>query len=129
MDGLDSEGVKIFSGKVTEIEGHDHLRMGDDGSGKHMAVVRVGEIQRANERFVTGHYAVRYGDVHQVPGAFELRPVDIVTFGQDISYPLVVNLLGPAGGKQVGGGESDQKISQRRRVQDAGIVNDDKPHT
>lgn len=67
------------------------------------------------------HQAVWYRLIHQCSGSLQLVFREVGAFGQEISHPLVMDLSGPAGGKQSGRSQSNQKIAQWRRVENAGV--------
>jgi len=128
VNRLDREGFKILDWKVPKVEGHDHLRVGDDRSGQYVAIIRIRQIEAWNQVLVAGDEAVGHRLIHQAPGAFEQRTVQVRSLALNVTDPLGVDLIAPSGREKSGCRQADQKIPQRCRVKNTGIVNNDKPH-
>ena len=66
--------------------------------------------------------------VHELPTPGEALGRDVRAVGQDVSRPLVVNLVRPTGLEQVRQGEPHEQVAERGRVEHAGVVEDDSGH-
>ena len=61
--------------------------------------------------------------IHQRAGALELFARQVRPIFQDAFDPFLVDRVGPFGAKKVRQGQVHEKIAQRGRVKDTGIVN------
>ncbi len=97
MLGFDAERCQDVPREVFQVEGRNAARARANGRGKNMPIVRVGQCQSRNERFVSGNKAIKDMSVHQHPGALKLLRFQIGSIFQNIPDPFVVNRIGPFG--------------------------------
>lgn len=103
--------LKIFGRKVGEIKGHDQICTAMESSSDNVTIVGVRKLDRRDQVFEAFRQTVSYVAVHQHARALKLLAGQIRTVCQDISDPLVVNHIAPAGPKQVGQCQIHQQIA------------------
>ena len=95
---------------------------------EHMPVVRVGKSQGRDKVLVPGDQAVGNVLVHEAPAPSKAFRREIGAIGKDASCPLVVDFVSPAGLERVREGELHEQVPERHRVEDTGIIDDDRNH-
>ena len=108
--------------KVGEVVGHDDPGLATDRCSEHVSIVRVWQLQCADEPLVSSHEAIRHGQVHQFPCATQLLRLQVGAPFENRSHPLGVNLFGPARTEKIRQSDAQQQIPERRRMEYAGIV-------
>ena len=58
-----------------------------------------------------------------MPGSLELAGRQVLAVCEKVSDPFVVNIIRPMSTAQIGKRELQQQVTNRRRIQDTGIVN------
>jgi hypothetical protein len=128
VDGLDPEAFQYRRREIAEVERDDESRFAVDRRGQHVTVIGVGKRQGRDEGLVLGDEAIGDVIIHQLATSSEAGGREIGTIGGDVPRPLVMDLLGPTGLEEVREGELHEQIAERGRVQDAGVVEDDRDH-
>jgi hypothetical protein len=114
--------------EVLQIEGDDGLRTGSDRGSQDVPVVGVRKREPVNELLEARHHAVGDGSFHQLPRPGEGLWLQLWPLLQDVPKALVEDDLGPPRPHHAGAREPNEQIPQRRRVEHAGVVDDDKRH-
>lgn len=115
---LDLDPVRRQGGirKVLLVEGHDGVGIDLDGSRQDMAIVRVRERQRGDQRVIFSNKSVEDCRVHPRGGRAQPRLVKVAPVREKVSNPFVVDAFGPFGPKEPRRGQFDQYIPQRSRI-------------
>ena len=116
-----AEGSNALNGKILEVPRYDHVAASDDGSRKHVAVVRVREFDRGNERTIPCDQAVTGGSIHEIASAFERGTIAMRLIAQEGVDPLSMDVCRPSRPKGIADRQLHEQIAYRRRVEDVGI--------
>jgi hypothetical protein len=92
-----------------------------------MPVVIVGQLKGFNQRLVALHQGVPRGPVHELTRSIQLRPGKIGPVFEKISDPFIMDAFSPLCLDQIAQGNLHQEISERSRVQNASVVDGNKP--
>jgi len=126
---LDVELVERRGREVLEVDGDDRLCSGPYGCSQDVAVIGVRKLKALDEVLVAGDQAVRNGLAHQLAGARQLLAAQVCPSFLDRAEGLVEDPLGPPGVEQLGLGQADQEVAQRRRVKDTRVEDDSERQT
>ena len=97
-------------------------------SRQHLAIIGVRKGQGGDEGLVLGDVAIGDVLVHKLPASGQARGRDIRPIGQDVSRPLIINLVRPASLEQVHYSKLHEQVAKRGRIQHACIVETDRGH-
>ena len=128
VNGFDVELLKNRRWEIAQVERDDQSRPAVNRSRQHVTVIEVGKRQRRNDGLVLGDEAIGDVLIHELPASSQARGRDIRAIGQDVPCPLIMDLIRPASLEQVRQSEPHKQITERCRVQDARIVEDDSSH-
>ena len=87
-----------------------------------MAIVGVRQGQASDERLMARDQPVRDGQVHQAGRAVELIAGEIGPVGQQVVFPLVMDLRAPARAEAAREPEPHQEVPKWRGIKDTGVV-------
>ena len=116
MDCLQIVFVQFLGRKILQIEGYDGICLCPDCCRDDMPVVRIGEGDGWDKRFVSRHYAVRDSLVHQFYGALKLFSLKILPVREKVLDPFTVDIVRPFSPKKISHCEFYEKISQWRWI-------------
>jgi len=119
---FDSVRGQDFHGKVTQIERDDHVSPGSNGRGKHVPVIRIGQRDGLDQLLVAGNQTIPDSRVHERPRPLQSVRRDCGIVAQHVPQPLIVDLLRPVCSDKICLRQANQKISERRGIQNAGVV-------
>ena len=90
-----------------------------------MTIVGVGESELGYEILVARNETVKRMGVHEFPSTLKLLPAQVRPGGKDTPHPFFMDFIRPLSTDEISDREVHEKISERRRVQHAGIVHCD----
>jgi hypothetical protein len=128
VDGLDGELAKDRRREIAQIERDNEASSAVNRRRQDVSVIDIGEGQRRDEGLVFGDEAIGDVLVHELALSSETRGRDIRPIGQDVSRPLIMNLVRPTRLEQVREGKLHEQVAERGRVKDACIVEYDWGH-
>lgn len=114
--------------EVTEIEGDDESRPRLDRSRDDMAVVRIGEEDGAFEILVALDKSVENGGAHQGSCTPKSRRVNIRSVVTDASECFIEDSLAPAAEEELLDRRANEEVTERARVEHAGVEHGDRDH-
>ena len=130
MLGLELVLLEHLCGKVPEVEGDDQVCTAVDRCCEHMVITVIGEAQRRYQVLVARNKAVLRVGVHEVPRSLELLAAQIGAGLEQAPDPFLVDLVRPPGSEEARHCQVEEEVPQRRRVEDAGVVENCEPgHT
>jgi hypothetical protein len=99
--GRDAVFLECLVGKVRKIVGDNHVSSPANGSRQDMPIIWVWQGEGGNQLLKILNEAVANMHIHEVSRAPELRNGEIRSMVKHRPYPLVMNLCGPFGAKQI----------------------------
>jgi hypothetical protein len=108
--------------KVLGIEGHDCVRVANNGGGNDVAVVSVWQFDAVGQSFVICYQTVRYAGVHAFDDQWQFGSKFWPVFGQ-IARPLRMNRGAPARMVQALNGQTQQGVADQLGIEDIGVQN------
>ena len=88
---------------------------------QHVAVIRIGQFQDVDQILEIADQSVAHMRVHQVARALQPLPGQVIARAEQRVDPLIMDGVRPFGPIEIGYGELQQEVAQRRRVKDRGI--------
>ena len=123
MLALDPVLCEHVGGEILEVERDDDVGACANRGCKDMTIVRVVRKRESrNQALVARHEAVPHVSIHEVAGTLKLLPPKIRARFEDISYPFLMNVVGPPRTKEVGDCQVHQEVAQWRGIENASIV-------
>ena len=122
------EGCQAILWKVLQVPSHDHLSAGPDRRGEHVPVIRVGKGQSPDEPLVVRDEAIPDRGAHQSSGASERDAGYLGALSLDSTEALIQDGLRPTGTDQSGLPDPNEEISERRRIEDTGVIDNNDTH-
>lgn len=101
MLGFHAIGLQDFFRKIPDIERHDEVSTSVDRGCQNVTVVRVGQRDGVDQCLVASHKAIQDMRVHQLASPLKLFRFQIRAVFENISYPLIVDGIGPFGVEKV----------------------------
>ena len=92
--------------------------------GEYMPVVRIRKSELRNKRLVPGYETIGDVLIHQRSATSKTCRRDVLAISQNISHPFCVDVVCPAGLKEVYESKPYEQVSKRSWVQYAGIEED-----
>lgn len=128
MYSFDLELTKRRRWEITQIVGDDQTRAAVNCRGEHVPVIRVGQRKRGDKRLVTGDQAVWHVLVHHLTTPRQALGRQFRPVRQQIPRPFVVDLIRPACLEQIRERKPHEEITQRCRIEDTRVVEDNPCH-
>ena len=88
LEPIRSEG---FRGKIPEILRDDHVAAAGDSGRQDVTVGRIGQRERWNKGFISGHETIADGAIHKIARALEHGAVKARLIAQQRPHPFVMN--------------------------------------
>lgn len=120
--GRDAVFLECLVGKVREIVGDNHVSSPANGSRQDMPIIRVRQSEGGNQVLEILNEAVASMQIHEVSRATELRSSEVWSILKHRPYPLVMNVCGPFGAKQIRESQFEEQITERSGIQDTSII-------
>lgn len=121
MQCFDAPFLQFIRWKILQVGGDDHIRVAIDCRCQHMPVVWVRQRQPRDQRLEALNLGVPHRAVHQGSGALQLFCGQVGPVAQQCIGPFVMDGIGPSGEIKVSGGDFQQNIPNRRRIQNRRI--------
>lgn len=86
---LEIEWEKSVRGEIFQIKGDDRLRARPNGRGDNVAVARIGQVDRVDQRLEANHHGGREGALHQIASAGQARRIELRARTRDASKALI----------------------------------------
>jgi hypothetical protein len=122
--GLNVELSQVFSWKGPDVSCDDHLRAGLDGSCEYMPVVRIGQLQAGDQRFIAPDQAIRYRVIDQVLELIQFGRVKTGVSAKLGPGRLIDDLGCPLGLDHPRLSDPDEQVSLRVRIERVSVVDD-----
>jgi hypothetical protein len=100
-DRLDLERAQDRRREVARVERDNEAGSAVNRCRQDVPIVDIGEGQCRDEGLVSGDKTIGHVLVHELATASEARGRDVWPIGQDVSHPLVMNLVRPTSLEQV----------------------------
>lgn len=88
---LEIECEKSVRGEISQIKSDDCLSARPNGRGDNVAVVRIRQVDRVDERLEANHHGGREGALHQFAGASQAPGIELRTRTRDAFKTLIEN--------------------------------------
>ena len=118
---LDPVGRDRGIRKVPEVAGNDRVAASDYGCRQNVTIIGIGQVERGNQRLVSGDYGIPRGPVHEIARSFQRRAVAAGFVSEQGVDPLVVNRGGPSRPENVVDRQLQKNIPHRRGIEDVGV--------
>ena len=128
VEGRHLQGLQGLPWKAPHVGRDDRLGAAPDSGSDDVAVPRVRQLDVVSESFVPSHEAVVDGVAHHLTGSGEPVGGEVRAPFQDARERLVQDLVGPLCLDDPALRDPHEQIPQRGRMEDAGVVDDDKRH-
>lgn len=97
----DSELAKVCGREIVKVEGDDHGSRSTDRRRKYVTIIGIGQREPFDQIFVSGNQTIPDMSVHERPSTLQLFPLQIWPILEHTPDPFVVDLVRPAGTKQI----------------------------
>ena len=81
--------------KIPKVTGDDHVAASDYRSGKNMAVVGIGKVERGDKCFVSANQAIPCRLIHPIASAFEGCSITVRFVAEQGIDPFPMDVSGP----------------------------------
>ena len=93
-----------------------------------MAIAGIRKRDGGNQRLIPGDHAIPYGFSHELARSSKACGIDVGTPRENALETLVENRIRSAGAYDPRLGYADQQVSQRSRMKNTGVIDDDERH-
>ena len=114
-------GREALGREVPQVPSHDRVHTGFNRGGRHMDVVRVGQIETSGTCRVSCHNRIGKVPVHDRAGSFQHVHREIGPVRENATYPLRMDVHAPSRCMEVLVGQSQEKIPKAGRIEDVGV--------